>query len=119
MPVDSAYASWLKGEARWRSMADGSIPSGLQAMSVDSEIISPFASSSTADSELARQVSFLKKALAQDVAIVKGRRSDLCGRCIALKGDQLNYNAAPTVLVIGAAEQDDGTTQLTVLRMLT
>jgi hypothetical protein len=118
MPVDSAYASWLKGEARWRSIAEGTIPSGLQAMAVDSEVISPFAASSSADSELARQVSFLKKALAQDFAVIKGRRADLVGRCISLKGDQLNYGAAPTVLVIGAAEQDDGTTQLTVLRML-
>ena len=118
MPVDSAYASWLKGDARWRSNADGSIPSGLQTMSVDSEIIAPFAASSSTDSELARQVSFLKKALAMDVAVVKGRRSDLCGRCIALKGDQLAYNSGPTVLVVAAAEQDDGTTQLTVLRML-
>jgi hypothetical protein len=49
---------------------------------------------------------------------VKGRRNDLAGKVATLTGDQLGYSGGVIVLVLGAVEQDDGTTQLTVLRKL-
>lgn len=116
-PVDPATASWLKSEAMFRTR-NATLPAGLQPMATDSEIITPFAASASADAELTRQAGLFDGALAQDTAIVSGRRSDLAGKCVTLTADLLNYNAGADVLVIQAAEQDDGTTLLTVLRKL-
>lgn len=116
--VASDYAAWLQDQARYRTFSPGALPSGLQAMAVDSELITPFAASSAADTEVQRQLNFLGSALAADNAVVKGRQSDLAGRVVTLKGDQLGYDAGITVLVISAQENEDGTTQLLVLRKL-
>jgi hypothetical protein len=114
-PVDTGIASWLKSEAMYRTR-NISLPSGLQPMATDSEIITPFATSAAADTELARQGALLDYALAQDVAVIAGRRSDLAGKCVTLYCDQLGYDAGVNVLVLQANEQEDGTTQLVVLR---
>lgn len=115
--VDPNLASWLKDKALYRT-ATPSLPSGLQAMAIESELISPFAASAAADTELARQALLFDQPLAMDNATVQGRRIDLVGRCITLKGDQLGYDAGIDVLVIQAVEQEDATTQLLVLRPL-
>jgi hypothetical protein len=118
MAVDPNYASWLKSEAMFRSWTNSGLPSGLQAMAIDSEIITPFAASAAADTELTRQGALLDGPLALDSVTCCGRRVDLVGKCITLSGDQLNYSAGVNVLVIQANEQEDGTTQLLVLRAL-
>lgn len=117
--VDSAYAAWLKSDALYRNWANAGLPAPLAPMAIESEIISPFAVTASVDTELTRQGAFLGFALAADQASIPGRRSDLLGKCITLKGDLLKYDGAgATVLVISAQEQDDGTTDIQVLRKL-
>lgn len=88
---DSAYASWLKSDALYRGWANAGLPGALAPMSIDSEIISPFAASAAVDTEILRQGVFLGNSLALDQAIVVGKRVDLVGKCIQLAGDQLDY----------------------------
>jgi hypothetical protein len=115
--VDPAYASWLKSDAMFSTNAP-SLPSALLPMSVESEIYSPFATKAAADTELTRQVALLDNCLALDNVSIPGRRVDLAGKCITLTGDQLGYGAGVNVLVLSAVENDDATTQLSVLRAL-
>jgi hypothetical protein len=60
--VDSAYASWLQDDRLRRTWTNSGLPSGLNAMSVDSEVMTPFAASSPVDTEMARQAGFLNVA---------------------------------------------------------
>lgn len=53
-----------------------------------------------------------------DKLVVPGRRCDLVGKAVAASGDRLGYGSAPIVFVIGATEQPDDTTVLTVIRRL-
>lgn len=116
--VDPNLASWLKDEALWRTWTNAGLAAALQPMAIESEIFSPFAAFAAVDTEATRQGALLGGSLALDVVSVTGRQVDLAGKCITLTGDQLNYSAGVSVLVLQAIEQEDATTQLHVLRAL-
>jgi len=118
--VDILYAQWLKAEALF---ALGTVV-GAQAnwgdKALDSTTISPLANAADAATEATAQAAFLGAGpLAIDKATVTGQRQDLTGQVITITGDRYGYEGAgKVVFVLGAAEQDNGTTILTVLRRL-
>lgn len=117
MSVDQGYADSLKGASLQMVASDaqaGLWPDGRQLT-----VTTPFASRAAAASEGARQAAFHGGPKVIEKAIVVGLRRDLIGRVIAATGNRLGYSAAPiNVAVLGAAEQPDGTTVLTVVRRL-
>ena len=68
--------------------------------------------------EAARQLAFQTGPKVRDTAIVAGRRRDLIGKVITGQIGKLGYDDGVPAFVIGAAEQTDGTTVLTILRRL-
>lgn len=116
--VDAGYAAYLRGPARYvtTTLPDQVTRFGDKVQA--STIISPIAEKAPAQAEATRQAQFLAGPIAQDFHIVKGQRRDLIARSITVIGDRLGYEAGVNVFVIGAAELDDGTTRLTVLKRL-
>lgn len=83
------------------------------------EALSPFATQAGGEAEAARVAALFDAPLVRDRAVVPGRVRDLTRRCIRLKAEGLDYPAeGALVIVLGAAEQENGTTVLTVLRRL-
>lgn len=118
-PVDSGFADWLKRGALYLTAAPTNAAQWPGAKGVATEIVSPFATRAAALIEAGRQAEFLKGPNVRENVTVKGARKDLIGRAINLTGDRLGYSSAATaVFVLGAQEQDNGTTVLTVLRRL-
>jgi hypothetical protein len=119
MSVDQGFARWLREGAYFAEASDAQVAGMFAQLARVSEIVSTLALKAGAEAEAARQLAFLKWPLAIDTHLVPGLRADLIGQPVAIRGDRLGYDAAPTVFVIGVAEQD-GTDQtlLTVLRKL-
>lgn len=116
--IDQGYAAELKAANLTVALAT---PDAARwaAQGVSASALSPFADPAGAAAEAARRAAFLAGPLVRDRAVVQGEQRALIGRCIRLAGTDLGYSAGELVFVVGVAEQDNGTTVLTVLRRLT
>jgi len=116
MTIDSAYADYLKADGLYVRIADAHAalwPNGLHMARM-----SPFATRAAAIAEGARRAAFLGGVKVQDKIVVPGRRRDLMGKVIAVKGSGRGYFSDPVAaLVIGYQEQG-ATTTLTIVRRL-
>lgn len=117
--VDSDFSAWLRDEARFTTAQNASVPSGLQTGGPESEMVSALAFLSNAQAEAARQIAILGFTIAIDEHLIDGQRMDLLGLPVTLTAPYLEYDAGATVFVIGAEENDDDTTRLTVVRRIT
>jgi hypothetical protein len=115
-PLAPTYVDWLKAVALYAPATDDATAWGDSA--VETEIISPLAFRADALAEARRQLNILSGPFALDEHIVEGRLASLIGKTVALSGDRLGYEIAPTVFVIGVAEQANNTTALTVIKRL-
>lgn len=120
MVVDVLYAQWLKAEALFALATVAGAVTTWGDKALDSSVISALANSADAATEAAAQASFLAGPLAVDKAVVKGQRQDLVGQVITITGDRLGYETGggKVVFALGAVENDNGTTTLTILRRL-
>ena len=116
--LDTGFAQWLRNDALYSSLANSSLPAGLNASAIETEIVSPLITKAAADSELARQIAVLGGPLALDRHVVKGQRRDLVGQCITLTNELLGYTPGAPAFVISADEQDDNLTILEVVRSM-
>lgn len=114
--IAPTFADWLKAAALYATSARDASIYGTSA--IETEIISPLALKADAIEEAARQLDTLGGPLAIDEHVLAGRLSGLIGRVITLQGDRLGYETGPRVFVVGASEQPDGSTNLTVLKRL-
>lgn len=115
-PVAPSFADWLKATALYATSADDGSAWGDKA--VETEIISPLAFKPDALTEAARQLEVLGGPLAVDEHVVSGRHIAMLGKSVRVAGDRLGYENGAQVFVIGATEQANGTTVLTVLKRL-
>lgn len=115
--ISLTVAEYLKSEAIFVSVAN---PSGVAwaGRAVESEIISPLYFGDDAADEATRQAAFLAGPLVEDVLTVAGQRKDLFLKAITATGDKLGYAGGKACFVIGFEEQENGTTELTVVRSL-
>ncbi|HEU4958958.1 MAG TPA: hypothetical protein VFT56_01005 [Sphingomonas sp.] len=116
MSVEQDYAAYLKADALYVTAAApdaGRWPAGKQI-----EVTSSMATVAGGQAEAVRQATFQGGPKVRDQAVVVGRRRDLIGRVITGVAAALGYDAGVPVFVLGAAEQPDNTTTLTVLRRL-
>lgn len=114
--VPSTVAEWLTGRAIYAQAEDAALRASWGDVAIESEVLSPIAAAADADLEAARQLAFLAQPLAEEVIEVEGELVGLLGTCQRIACDRAGYADAPAVLIIGAEEQDCGTTRLTVLR---
>jgi hypothetical protein len=80
--------------------------------------MSPLAFKADADAEVVRQASFLRGPIAKDVHVLPGKLSSRVGRIVTIKNPKLGYAAGVDVFVLGAVENENGTTTLTVLKRM-
>ena len=116
MSVEQDYAAYLKADALYvtKTAEDAAQwPAGKQV-----EMTSPMATIAGGQAEAARQIAFQAGPKVRDTAVVAGRRGDLIGKAITGRIAKLGYDDGVPAFVIGAAEQTDGTTVLTILRRL-
>jgi hypothetical protein len=130
MSVDLELARWLKEGVKFASADNAGVAAAFGALGRTTEIRGPLALAAGADAEAVRQVAFLGGPLVEDVAVVSGLRRDLLGKCITLRADppegqaanaarQLGYELGQPVFVIGYQEHDKAElTTLFVLRKL-
>lgn len=116
--VEAGYAAWLKTDARYVGATIAGAKASWGDKAISSTVISPLAFKADAQAEAIKQAQFLAGPIARDKAIVKGYRKDLIGQLVTLFADRLGYEPGPSVFVVGAAENDNGTTTLTVLKRL-
>ncbi|KPF75875.1 hypothetical protein IP68_04920 [Blastomonas sp. AAP25] len=114
--VPTTVAEWLTGRAIYAQSEDGSLRASWGDVAIESEVLSPIAAAADASAEADRQLAFLGQPLAEEVVEVDGERVGLLGTCQRIVCDRAGYALGPTVLIVGAEEQDGGTTRLTVLR---
>lgn len=117
MAVDLSFAAWLKSQAL---LATATPPSAAtwDGKTVSSSITSPLVHAVDAQAAAARQAAFLAGPLVEDDHVVRGRLRALQGQLVILNGDRLGYEGGSLAFVLGADEQTDGTTILTVLKRL-
>ena len=115
--VNPSVADWLEADALYATATDPAAADWGDS-ATESEIISPLALKADALAEAARQLGFQGGPLTIDEHIVLGRQIALIGTAQTLTGDRLGYESGGAVFVIGAVENADGTTTLTVLRRL-
>lgn len=117
MAVTADYAAYLKAAALY--VTGETATAGAWADGLRPERSSSFATFDGGAGEAARQAAFVGGAKVRDTAVVAGRRGDLLGRPIVGRGDRLGYEGDGAIaFVIGAKEQDDNTTVLTLVRKL-
>lgn len=84
------------------------------------ESLSPFATAAGGQAEADRQAAFFDGPLVRDRIVVPGIVRGLVKRCIRVTAPGLDYpEDGSLAIVLGAAEQQNGTTVLIVLRKLT
>lgn len=115
--VASGLAAWLKADALFTSTVPGGVAWGARGVAADIQL--PVDAKADARVEADRIASFMGSPAVKDSVEVIGRRRDLLGKSVTLKGDRLGYVAeGVAVFVIGVVETDFGTTVLTILRQL-
>lgn len=120
MPIPGVtYAEWLRSPALYMTAADGTTAANWGDDAPTSERLTALSNSGDADTEAARQRTFMGVPMAKEVHNVVGRFAPYIGKVITLTVARLGYDAGVEVLVLGA--QDDlstGLSQVTVLRKL-
>lgn len=116
--VASTIAEWLKNGALFALEEDDAIKAAWGDLAVESEILSCLALAEDAVEEGARQIAFLGHPMALESIRIQGWRNDLAGHAQKIVCDRAGYITAPSVFVLQAAEQDDGSTILAVLRRM-
>lgn len=116
--VEPGYAAWLKTDARYVGATIAGAKAAWGDKAINATIVSPLAFKADAQAEAVKQAQFHAGPVARDKAIVKGYRKDLIAQVVTLFGDRLGYEPGPSVFVIGAAENANGTTTLTILKRL-
>lgn len=116
--VEAGYAAWLKTDARYVGATIAGAKASWGDKAINSATISPLAFKADAQAEATRQAQFLAGPIARDSVVIKGYRKDLIGRLVTVFSDRLGYDAGPSAFVIGASENANGTTTLTVLKRL-
>jgi hypothetical protein len=114
--VEAGYAAQLKSAQRELPVATPGAARFPKGRTITSA--SPFATEAGARAEGDRLAAFFGYPLVEDVAVVRGARADLQGRCIAADCTRLDYRPGDLVFVIEAQELDNDTTQLTVLKRM-
>ncbi|WP_446653112.1 hypothetical protein [Blastomonas sp.] len=114
--VPSTLAEWLTGRAIYAQAEDTALRASWGDVAIESEVLSPIAAAADAAAEGSRQLLFLGQPLAEETIELEGELVGLLGTCQRIVCDRAGYADGPTVLVIGAEEQDSGMTRLTVLR---
>ena len=114
--VPTTVAEWLTGRAAYAQAEDAALRASWGDVAIESEVVSPIAAAADASDEAERQLAFLGQPLAEEVIEVEGQLAGLLGTSRRIVCDRAGYALGPTVLIIGAEEQDAGTTRLTVLR---
>lgn len=114
--VPSTVAEWLAGRAIYAQAEDVALRASWGDVAIESEALSPIAAAADAAAEADRQLIFLAQPLAEEVIEVEGELVGMLGTCQRIVCDRAGYAEGPAVLVIGAEEQDNGMTRLTVLR---
>lgn len=114
--VPTTMAEWLTGRAIYAQAEDPVLRASWGEVSLESEVLSPIATASDAAVEADRQLLFLSQPLAEEIIEVAGELVYLLGTCQRIVCDRAGYANGPSVLIIGAEEQDSGLTRLTVLR---
>jgi hypothetical protein len=115
--VDAGFIAYLKSEGLYTSAPSPNAaqwPKGSEAV-----IMSPILTRANAVTEATRQAAFLGGPNAKDRVLVKGLRRDLIGKCITVKNARLGYGGVGAkVFVLGAQENANRTTTLTVVKRL-
>lgn len=114
--VATTVAEWLTGRAIFAQSESLSLRGAWGDVSIESEVLSPVAAGADAVVEADRQLAFLGQPLAEETIEVSGHKVGLLGTTCRIICDRAGYASGPAVLIIGAEEQDGGTTRLTVLR---
>lgn len=114
--VPTTVAEWLGGRAIYAQAEDAGLRASWGDVAIESEVVSPIAAAADAAAEAGRQLAFQGQPLAEEVIEVEGQLVALLGTAQRIVCDRAGYATGPTVLIIGAEEQDGGTTRLTVLR---
>jgi hypothetical protein len=114
--VPTTVAEWLTDRAIFAQAEDAAIRGSWGDVAIESEIVSPIAAGADASTEASAQLDFLGQPLAEEVVDVPGQLISLLGTAQRIFCDRAGYSLGPTVLIIGAEEQEAGTTRLTVLR---
>ena len=114
--VPTTVAEWLGGRAIYAQAEDAALRASWGDVAIESEVVSPIAAAADASDEAERQLAFLGQPLAEEVIEVEGQLAGLLGTSRRIVCDRAGYALGPAVLIIGAEEQDAGTTRLTVLR---
>jgi hypothetical protein len=120
MSVDLEQAAWLKSPALYALATPTGVAWGA-ARANDVEFTSPIDSRANALTEAGRTAALLGGPNVKDRVIVKGRRRDLLFKCVTVLFGRLGYVTSGTprkVFVIGVAENENGTSSLTVIRSL-
>lgn len=114
--VPTTVAEWLTGRAIFAQSEDAALRGSWGDVAVESEVVSPVAAAADAVSEADRQLAFLGQPLAEETIELEGQWISLLGTARRIVCDRAGYALGPVVFVIGAEEQEGGTTRLTVLR---
>lgn len=114
--VPTTVSEWLTGRAIYAQSESTGLRASWGDVAIESEVLSPIAAAADASAESDRQLAFLGQPLAEEVIEVEGEQVSLLGTSQRIVCDRAGYALGPTVLIIGAEEQDVGTTRLTVLR---
>jgi len=118
MAVDSTLAAALQRD----STAATAVPASAGRWAAQGravEAVSPFATAAGGTAEAARVAALFDGPIVRDRVVVPGRVRGVTKRCIRLEASGLDYPPeGALVIVLGAAEQENGTTVLTVIRKL-
>lgn len=113
------FAEWLRSPALYVTATDATTAANWGEDAPTSERTTALAVSGDADTEAARQRTFMGVPMAKEVHAIVGRFAPYIGKVITLTVARLGYDAGVDVLVLGA--NDDlatGLSQVTVLRKL-
>ena len=116
MSVSSDYAAYLKAPGLYAAADRPNAGSWADGVTLTRD--SSMATVAGGQIEAGRQIAFLGGALVRDAGVVPGRKGYLLGRAIIGRHIELGYAAGVTAFVIGAEEQANGTTKLTIIRKL-
>lgn len=109
-------AEWLKTGYLTHAASAPLVAQAWGDLSNDSEISAPYANRGDAQIEGTAQIGFLGQPMAQEQLRVPGRRVDLVGQARRIVADRVGYGTGILVFILGAQEENDNSTLLTVLR---
>lgn len=118
--VDPGFANWLRAGALYVAAASPNA-AAWAGKGIETEIVSPYATRPGGLAEATKEAAFLAGPLVRDTVVIAGARKDLIAQPVTLTMvlARLGYTAGGVAaFVLGAQEQDNGTTILNVVRSL-